>query len=195
MPEAEFTKLLKTGVPRNSVRGTRYEYSNLGYAMLGRIIQKASGKDFASYVGSNVFKPLGMNSTTYENADVPAIYRAIGYRFENGQWSEEPYMKHGAFGSMGGITTSANDYAKWIGYLLSAWPAEGNAKADKATIRAMTYGGGFAHGPRGAVPEPRAAIAASPRPMVRDWWLAMTAFSDRSPSMAAAFPVMAAICC
>ena len=145
MPEAEFTKLLKTGVPRNSVRGTRYEYSNLGYAMLGRIIQKASGKDFASYVSANVFKPLGMNSTTYENADVPAINRAIGYRFENGQWSEEPYMKHGAFGSMGGITTSANDYAKWIGFLLSAWPAEGNVKADKATIRAMTYGGGFAH--------------------------------------------------
>jgi serine-type D-Ala-D-Ala carboxypeptidase/endopeptidase len=54
-------------------------------------------------------------------------------------------MKHGAFGAMGGITTSANDYAKWIGYLLSAWPAaEGDAKP-KSTIRAMQYGGGFHH--------------------------------------------------
>lgn len=145
MPEAEFTRLLKAGVPRNSVRGTRYEYSNLGYAMLGRIIHKASGQNFASYVGAHVFKPLGMNATTYENADVPAIHRAIGYRWENGQWSEEPYMKHGSFGSMGGITTSANDYAKWVAYLLSAWPAEAKADRTASTIRAMTYGGGFAH--------------------------------------------------
>jgi serine-type D-Ala-D-Ala carboxypeptidase/endopeptidase len=33
MPEAEFTKLLKAGVPRTAPRGTRYEYSNMGYAM------------------------------------------------------------------------------------------------------------------------------------------------------------------
>jgi serine-type D-Ala-D-Ala carboxypeptidase/endopeptidase len=145
MPEAEFTKLLKAGVPRTAPRGTRYEYSNMGFAMLGRIITNVSKKDYASYVGAHVFRPLGMASTTYENADVPAATRAIGYRWENEAWAEEPYMKHGAFGAMGGITTSANDYAKWVGYLLSAWPAaEGDAKA-KQTIRAMQYGGGLPH--------------------------------------------------
>jgi serine-type D-Ala-D-Ala carboxypeptidase/endopeptidase len=145
MPEAEFTKLLKAGVPRTAPRGTRYEYSNMGFAMLGRIISNVSGTDYASYVGANVFKPLGMASTTYENADVPASTRAIGYRWENGAWAEEPYLKHGAFGAMGGITTSANDYAKWIAYLLSGWPAaEGDDKA-KSTIRSMQYGGGLPH--------------------------------------------------
>jgi serine-type D-Ala-D-Ala carboxypeptidase/endopeptidase len=145
MPEAEFTKLLKAGVPRTAPRGTRYEYSNMGFAMLGRIISNVSGKDYASYVGAQVFKPLGMAATTYENADVPAASRAIGYRWENEAWAEEPYMKHGAFGAMGGITTTANDYAKWIGFLLSAWPAaEGDAKT-KSTIRAMQYGGGLPH--------------------------------------------------
>jgi serine-type D-Ala-D-Ala carboxypeptidase/endopeptidase len=145
MPEAGFTKLLKAGVPRTAPRGTRYEYSNMGFAMLGRIISNVSKKDYASYVSANIFKPLGMASTTYENADVPASTRAIGYRWENEKWVEEPYMKHGAFGAMGGITTSANDYAKWVGYLLSGWPAaEGDAKA-KQTIRAMQYGGGIIH--------------------------------------------------
>jgi serine-type D-Ala-D-Ala carboxypeptidase/endopeptidase len=145
MPEAEFTKLLKAGVPRTAPRGTRYEYSNMGFAMLGRIISNVSKKDYASYVSTHVFKPLGMTATTYENADVPAANRAIGYRWENDAWVQEPTMKHGAFGAMGGITTSANDYAKWIGYLLSAWPAaEGDAKP-KSTIRAMQYGGGFHH--------------------------------------------------
>jgi serine-type D-Ala-D-Ala carboxypeptidase/endopeptidase len=145
MPEAEFTKLLKAGVPRTAPRGTRYEYSNMGFAMLGRIISNISRKDYASYVGANVFKPLGMASTTYENANVPVANRAIGYRWENQAWAEEPYMKHGAFGAMGGITTSANDYAKWVGYLLSGWPAaESDAKV-KQTIRAMQYGGGLPH--------------------------------------------------
>ncbi len=145
MPETAFTKLLKAGVPRTAPRGTRYEYSNMGFAMLGRIISNVSKKDYASYVGANVFKPLGMTATTYENADVPTATRAIGYRWENDAWVQEPYMQHGAFGAMGGITTSANDYAKWIGYLLSAWPAaEGDAKA-KSTIRAMQYGGGLPH--------------------------------------------------
>jgi CubicO group peptidase (beta-lactamase class C family) len=145
MPEAEFTKLLKTGVPRTAPVGTRYEYSNMGFAMLGRIISNVSKRDYASYVGAQVFEPLGMAATTYENADVPSATRAIGYRLENEAWAEEPYMKHGAFGAMGGITTSANDYAKWIGFLLSGWPAaEGDGKT-KSTIRAMQYGGGIAH--------------------------------------------------
>lgn len=145
MPEAEFTKLLKAGVPRTAAAGTRYEYSNMGFAMLGRIITNVSGKDFATYIGANIFKPLGMNSTTYENANVPAATRAIGYRWENDAWAEEPYMRHGAFGSMGGITTSAHDYANWIGYLLSAWPAGEREAKSRGTIRAMQYGGGIIH--------------------------------------------------
>jgi serine-type D-Ala-D-Ala carboxypeptidase/endopeptidase len=145
MPEAEFTKLLKAGVPRTAPRGVRYEYSNMGFAMLGRIIGNVSKKDYASYIGAQVFKPLGMASTTYEIADVPMERRAVGYRWENEAWAEEPTMKHGAFGAMGGITTSANDYAKWIAFLLSGWPASEGDAAAKSTIRAMQYGGGLPH--------------------------------------------------
>ena len=36
-------------------------------------------------------------------------------------------MAHGAFGAMGGLQTSANDYAKWVAFLLSAWPARDGA--------------------------------------------------------------------
>jgi serine-type D-Ala-D-Ala carboxypeptidase/endopeptidase len=143
MPEAEFTRLLKAGVPRTAAPGTRYEYSNMGFAMLGRIVTNLSGKNFSEYITSNVFKPLMMTSTTYENADVPVANRAIGYRWENDAYAEEPYMKHGAFGAMGGITTSANDYAKWIDFLLSAWPAVEREGKAYNTIRAMQYGGGF----------------------------------------------------
>jgi len=141
MAEAEFTKLLKAGVPRTAPRGTRFEYSNLGYAMLGRVISNVTKANFSRYVAATVFTPLGMRATTYENANVPADKRAIGYRWEDGRWRAEPYMAHGVFGAMGGITTSANDYARWLGFLLSAWPARGTQDSGM-TIRAMQYGGG-----------------------------------------------------
>ena len=142
MPEAEFTHLLQAGVLRTAPRGTRFEYSNLGYAMLGRIISNVTGVNFSQHIAARVFTPLGMAGTTYEIADVPLARRAIGYRWEDNSWRAEPYMAHGAFGAMGGITTSANDYARWLGFLLAAWPA-GSPQDRGATIRAMQYGGGL----------------------------------------------------
>jgi CubicO group peptidase (beta-lactamase class C family) len=142
LPEAEFSRLLKIGVPRTAPRGTRFEYSNLGYAMLGRIVTNVSGMNFSRYVAREVFVPLGMTATTYENADVPAATRAIGYRWEDDSWREEPAMAHGAFGAMGGVTTTAQDYSRWIAYLLAAWPGDDQSGA-RATIRAMQYGGGL----------------------------------------------------
>ncbi|MNU13357.1 Penicillin-binding protein 4* [compost metagenome] len=41
----------------------KYEYSNTGYALLGYIIEKASGKTFGDYLEANIFKPLGMKNT------------------------------------------------------------------------------------------------------------------------------------
>jgi CubicO group peptidase (beta-lactamase class C family) len=145
MSEKDFTALLQRGAPYTAAPGTRFEYSNLGYAMLGRIVSNVTRRNYSHYVSEQVFAPLGMTATTYENAEVPFARRAIGYRWEDDGWRAEPTMRHGAFGAMGGITTSANDYARWLAFLLSAWPAEGSDRA-KATIRSMQYGGGLPQG-------------------------------------------------
>ena len=58
-------------------------------------------------------------------------------------------MAHGAFGAMGGIQTSANDYAKWVAYLLSAWPPRDEADAgpvSRATVRELGQGSSFPRG-------------------------------------------------
>lgn len=148
LPEADFTNMLKKGVPFSTATGTRYEYSNFGFALLGRIVTNASKQDYAERVNATVLKPLGMESTRYEVRDVPAEKLAMGYRWENDAWSPEPVMPHGAFGAMGGLVTTGNDYAKWIGFLLSAWPAQNGEPASHKTIRAMQYGGGMLHARR-----------------------------------------------
>lgn len=143
---AEFTAMLKAGVPFSTAPGSAYEYSNFGYATLGRTISNVSGKPYQRWVGETIFRPLGMASTTYDVFKVPAARLARGYRWENGRWSAEPMMQDGEFGAMGGVVTTANDYAKWVAHLLSGWPADAKAGGDGAVLRAMRYGGGLPHG-------------------------------------------------
>lgn len=145
LPEAEFTGLLKAGVPFTRATGLTHEYSNLGYAILGRIISNVSGRPFAAEIARRHFQPLGMAATTFNLADVPAGALATGWRWEDGSFKREPDMGPGAFGAMGGVITTVPDYARWIDQLLSAWPAAtpGTAEAPaRATIRRLGRGEG-----------------------------------------------------
>jgi D-alanyl-D-alanine-carboxypeptidase/D-alanyl-D-alanine-endopeptidase len=147
LSEAEFTRMLKQGVPFTRAPGIAFEYSNFGFALLGRIVSNVSGQPYNQYIERNIMRPLGMVSTGYEVRDWPIERRAIGYRWENSAWSEEPTMRHGVFGAMGGVQTSANDYARWIAFLLSAWPPRNDAEAGPArrsTVREMASGSNFA---------------------------------------------------
>lgn len=146
LPEADFTRMLQQGVPFSTAPGTRYEYSNFGYALLGRIIANVSAQPYRRYVERNLLAPLGMASSGYQVSEWPVEQRAIGYRWEEGRWTVEPTMADGAFGAMGGLQTSANDYARWVAFLLSAWPARDDAEAGpvaRASVRMLAQGSNF----------------------------------------------------
>ena len=143
LPEADFTRLLEAGVPFTRAPGTAHEYSNLGYAILGRIVTNVSGQPYQAHIADTVFRPLGMASTTYEVRDVPAARLARGYRFQEGAWLPEPVMADGAFGAMGGVVTTASDYAKWMAWLLAGLPADPALAPARDVRRAMAEGGGF----------------------------------------------------
>ena len=149
MPEAEFSQLLQNGVAFSRAPGLAMEYSNFGYALLGRIISNVSGVRYQDYIGREIMRPLGMGASGYDVFASPQDLRAIGYRWQDNQWVREPDMKDGAFGAMGGVETSANDYAKWIAFLLSAWPARDGADLGpvrRATVREIVAGENFGGG-------------------------------------------------
>ena len=146
LSEAEFSRMVAAGVPFTRAPGLAFEYSNFGYALLGRIVANASGMPYDRYIAATIMRPLGMASTGYEVRDWPIERRAIGYRWENDAHLEEPTMRHGAFGAMGGVQTSANDYARWIAFLLSAWPARDGDQGGpvaRGTVREMAEGSNF----------------------------------------------------
>ena len=146
LPQDEFTKMIAAGVPFSRVPQSQHEYSNFGYALLGRIVANASGMAYTDYVQRRILTPLGMTSSGYDAVKAPRERRAIGYRWENDAWAEEPTMADGAFNSMGGLQVSANDYAKWIAFLLSAWPARDDpdtGPVKRATVREIAQGLNF----------------------------------------------------
>ena len=126
--DEQLSQMLRRGFPFSTSPGTSYEYSNLGFAILGRIVANVSGMPYARYVRQNVLLPLGMTSTTLERAQVPANRLAHGYRLQDGRWLEEPQLPDGAFGSMGGMLTSVSDLGKWVAYMLDAWPPRDDAE-------------------------------------------------------------------
>lgn len=127
MSEDDFTRFVAAGVPFTRAPNTGYEYSNFGYALVGRIVTNVAKRNYAAYIADQFLKPLGMNATTYDVASIPAAHRALGYRWENDAWREEPAPGPGAFGAMGGLATSANDYARYVAWVLSAWPPRSDA--------------------------------------------------------------------
>lgn len=120
--DQELLDFISKGVSLSNTPGMGFEYSNLGFAMLGVIITRVSGEHYEQYINKHLFRPLGMNSTYWEYTDVPADKLVHGYRVVNGKWREEEMLHSGAYGIMGGLLTSVEDFARYMNFHLSAWP-------------------------------------------------------------------------
>ena len=147
----QMSAMIRRGIPFSTSPGTSYEYSNFGFAILGRLVANVSGMPYTRYVRTKILLPLGMTSTTLESRDVPADRLAHGYRLQDGKWLEEPQLPDGAFGSMGGMLTSVSDLGKWVAFMLDAWPPRDGAErgpVKRSSVREMQqvtrFSGAFA---------------------------------------------------
>jgi CubicO group peptidase (beta-lactamase class C family) len=138
-PEA-LLEQVNEGIPFSTVPSQNYEYSNLGYGLLGQIVSIVSGMPFQDYISKNILEPLGMHHTLWEFTEAPEKLLALGYRWENGEWIPEPLLHDGAFGAMGGLITSIADFSKYVSLHLSAWPPRSEPEAGpvkRSTLREM----------------------------------------------------------
>jgi CubicO group peptidase (beta-lactamase class C family) len=136
----ELSQMLKGGIPFSNPPGLAYEYSNYGFAILGRIVANVSGQKYDDYVAANILRPLGMTSTTLEASKVAPNRLAHGYRWEDNQWKDEPLLPHGSFGSMGGMLTSVRDLSRYVAAYLSAFPPRDGPETGpikRASLREM----------------------------------------------------------
>ena len=141
--DEELTAWLKDGLPFSTTPDSRYEYSNYGFGLLGRIVSKASGVPYDRFVQQQILAPLKMTASTLEPSKAPANQRAIGYRRQpDGSYSEEPPLPHGAFGAMGGMLTTATDLGRYVAFQLAAWPSRDDADSGpvrRSSVREMNH--------------------------------------------------------
>ncbi|NOZ62158.1 MAG: beta-lactamase family protein [Calditrichaeota bacterium] len=94
--------------------GTKYQYSNTGYAVLAMIIEKISGQRFADFLRENIFLKIGMkNTVAYEKGISTVENRAYGYALENGELVPKDQSLTSAVLGDGGIYSSVPDLYKW----------------------------------------------------------------------------------
>ena len=92
--------------------GTRWSYSNTGYIILGRVVEKVSGKPFDQFLRERILKPVGMTHTSFEPKASKAI--AQGYTsFALGKPEEAVREADGWIHAAGGLYTTPSDLAKW----------------------------------------------------------------------------------
>jgi CubicO group peptidase (beta-lactamase class C family) len=136
LPLDAFAVLLRAGLSFAWVPGTRFEYSNLGYGILGRVITAIAGAEYKDAVRDLILGPLGMTSTGYEADDVPAARLARGYLRRDDAFEDEPIDPYGALASMGGIFTTVRDLSRWVAGFLDAVPPRDDPEGDHPLRRA-----------------------------------------------------------
>ncbi|WP_040790717.1 serine hydrolase domain-containing protein [Nocardia paucivorans] len=91
--------------------GLRWHYSNLGYAILGRIIETVTGRPYETAIEHTLLDPLHLEQTGWTPPDTAAV----GYRLDpySNEVHREPVMDQGAIGAGGQLWSAAGDLLRW----------------------------------------------------------------------------------
>jgi CubicO group peptidase (beta-lactamase class C family) len=119
---AEFAALLRGGMRLAWAPGTRFEYSNTGYAILGKVVEAVTGERYSDAVRARILQPLGMTSTGYDAAEFDTDGLARGYHRGSGGWAELVPDGNGAYAPMGGVFSTVADLARWVRGFAAAFP-------------------------------------------------------------------------
>jgi CubicO group peptidase (beta-lactamase class C family) len=112
--DAQILALMEQQTTADFVPGSRWRYSNTGYAMLAMIVERVSGKPFGQFLYDRIFAPLGMTNTlAYEKGKKEVPNRALGYTKQDGAWVEADQSSTSAVLGDGGIYSNVVDLAKW----------------------------------------------------------------------------------
>ena len=93
--------------------GTKWQYSNSGYFILGLVIEEVTGKTYEENLQENIFKPLGMVNSGVEHSDMTYENKAKGYSSSFGEYKPAKYIDMTVPFSAGSIYSTTGDMFKW----------------------------------------------------------------------------------
>ena len=127
LTDDELDAIVAAGPTFAAMPATTFEYSNLGFAVLGRVVRNVSGSTVQHRVADHLLGPLGMRRTTW-TAPPDAV---VGYRdrVAGTEAATEPMLGDGVMAPMGGLFSCVADLATWIDFLASAFDPECDDRA------------------------------------------------------------------
>ncbi len=93
--------------------GSKFQYSNTDYILLGWVIELASGQTYREFVKQNIFEPLGMTDSGYDSATEIVSQRAAGYRSGARGLRNANYVDMRVPHAAGGLYSTSGDLLKW----------------------------------------------------------------------------------
>lgn len=119
--QKDLLELLGQGISFSNSARMGYEYSNLGYTLLGSVITAVTQEPYENYIISNITQPLKMQCE-WDFSKVPEHELALGYRWTQTEWKQQEMEKPGVFGAMGGLITSIESFSRYAILHMDAWP-------------------------------------------------------------------------
>ena len=121
LPPDGMDALIDAGVSFTWTPGTRFEYSNLGWGLIGRVIERTAGVRPQELVTRRFLEPLGMTDTTWIRP--PHANVAEPYRWQDDAWVKESEpLGDGTIAPMGGLWSTVADLARWVTFFCHAYP-------------------------------------------------------------------------
>jgi D-alanyl-D-alanine carboxypeptidase len=126
--------------------GERWQYSDVGYFLLGMIIEKASGQRYRNFLASRFFEPLGMASTSVLDQWAVLKNRAAGYTLRNGEIVNIRRVVQIELPSHYGIFSTVRDLVKWDNALAAGKAVKQSSLEQMWTPVKLNSGGSFPYG-------------------------------------------------
>jgi D-alanyl-D-alanine carboxypeptidase len=123
--------------------GSRFEYSNYGFVLLGALIEAATGQTYYDYVHSNIFQPAGMNSTGSLPETDDVLDRAVGYMRAGDEWMSNADALPWRGTSAGGGYSTVGDLTRFAQALISGTLISKSMLAEATRSQTEGYGYGF----------------------------------------------------
>ena len=93
--------------------GTKWNYSNSGYILLGYLIEKISGQSYSDFVQQNIFTPLGMKDSGYDSNSTIIAHRAAGYTPGKSSPVNAGFVHMSIPFSAGALYSTTEDLLRW----------------------------------------------------------------------------------
>lgn len=122
----------------SSEPGSQYRYSNVGYDLIGYLVQRISGRPFNEYMAEEIFSPLNMNNTYWFLSEIPHDNIATPHNmpYKETDYKGTQILKHFGYPGYpsGQLRTTVTDYAQLLKLMVNQGEVEGIPFLSKETV-------------------------------------------------------------